>query len=196
MLAIAGPSGVGKSTLARALAAHGNVFLETTTGNPYLPDLLAGRLDRFDAVKNQEWFLHRMSVHIQQADPGRVLVLDQDPAAIVFTYGRMWLESGKIPESAFAHLVERLIDVEQAASRWRVPRTTIILDAPAAVLHQRVETRDRKQAPPLEWFGTIQRYFAELRSHFQNAVVVSTAETSPDEVLRSALVLLERSRPL
>lgn len=194
LLAIAGPSGVGKSTLVNALASHSPIFRETVEDNPYLPKLLAGRIDQFDAAANQQWFLTKISGHIEKADPQLSLVLDQDPAAIVFTYSRMWLNGGHISQSAFSGLVESLIELENLAARWQSPRITLLLDAPAEVLHQRVSARDGKNTPPVDWFRKARTSFHELQPYFPNARTVSTVESTPSRIFQLALGILREHR--
>src|ERR1017187_5395609 len=104
VLSICGPSGVGKTTVVTALANSYPTFIETTKGNPHLKGLLAGKTD-FNAAANQEWFLRHIGLHISRARSRSPLILDQDPAAIVLAYSRMFLEDGKMTEGQYASLL-------------------------------------------------------------------------------------------
>jgi deoxyadenosine/deoxycytidine kinase len=192
LLTISGPSCAGKSTLVEALASSAPAFLETTAGNPYLPALLSQGFGQFDAAANQEWFLSQMHRFISDADPSKPLVLDQDPAAIVFTYSRMWHDDGKISVKNFERLNDQLLKLEDRLARWRCPRVAVFLDAPATVLHHRASTREGCGAvPPLAWFERIRTYFCEFLLRFPQAIAISTVESSPDETRRRVRDLLQ-----
>ena len=185
LIAICGPSGAGKSTLVADLSTLYPVFSESTVGNPYLTALLEGQ-GKFDAVANQRWFLAQISAAIASADREMPLVLDQDPAAIVFVYSRMFRDEGLMSESEYASLVEMLIEVEHLMLGWRSPRISVCLDAHQEVLRYRVISRcGNIPTPPLDWFSTIREYFHTLFRRLPNPVYLSTSEFSADEVART-----------
>ena len=124
VLSICGPSGVGKTTVIKALANSYPAFFESTNGNPHLKSLLAGKPD-FNAVANQKWFLRRIGRHISRANSRSPLILDQDPAAIVLAYSRMFLEDGKMTEEQYDSLLERLLRIEEKLHDWKCPRTVL-----------------------------------------------------------------------
>jgi deoxyadenosine/deoxycytidine kinase len=191
VLSICGPSGVGKTTVVMALANVYPAFIETTKGNPYLKGLLAGKSD-FNAAANQRWFLRRISQHISRASSRSPLILDQDPAAIVLAYSRMFLEDGKMTEEQYASLLERLLKIEEKLQDWRCPRTVLLLDAPADVLRQRIFQRwGRSRTPPLNWFKRVRNHFVQLFTYFPNAIVVSTVNLSSEQVIARAKSLIE-----
>ena len=180
ILSLCGPSGVGKTTVVRALSNRYPVFIETTNGNPHLKGLLQGNLD-FNAAANQEWFLRRIGRCISRANSRSPLILDQDPAAIVLAYSRIFLEDGKMTETQYASLLERLMKIEEKLKEWRCPRTVLLLDAPADVLRQRVFQRwGKSRTPPLTWFERVRNHFVQLFTCFPNAIVVSTVNLSAE----------------
>jgi deoxyadenosine/deoxycytidine kinase len=192
ILSICGPSGVGKSTVVTALANSYPAFFETTKGNPYLNSLLTGNAN-FDAAANQEWFLKRIGRHISRASSRSPLILDQDPAAIVLAYSQMFLEDDKMTEEQYISLLERLLKIEEKLDDWRCPRTVLFLDAPADVLRQRILQRWGKwRTPRLKWFERVRNQFVKLFVCFPNAMAISTASLSPEQVIARAKSLIER----
>jgi deoxyadenosine/deoxycytidine kinase len=191
VLSICGPSGVGKTTVVSALAEEFPVYLETTEGNPHLTGLLEGRGD-FNAAANQEWFLARISEHISHANPNAHLILDQDPAAVVLVYSRMFFEDGKITEARYAALLRRLLEIEEKLQAWVCPRAVLCLDASADVLRKRVVQRGGEpRTPRLLWFDRIRTHFLHLFSHFPGAIRVSTVDLLPQQVISRAKALIE-----
>lgn len=192
IVVVCGPSGAGKTTVVRQLADKYPVYVETTVGNPYLQALLEGT-DDFDATANQQWFLDRIGEHISQASPHRSLVLDQDPAAIVLVYSRMFFDAGSITERQYHSLLQRLMEVEDSLTRWTSPRAVLCLDAPAEVLHERVLRRSTDaKIPPVEWFTNVRNGFQRLFARLPNATVISTVELTPGEITSRAQHILER----
>jgi len=191
VLSICGPSGVGKTTVVVALANHYPTFIEATKGNPHLKNLLAGKTG-FNAAANQEWFLRRIGRHISRANSRTPLILDQDPAAIVLAYSRMFLEDGNMTEVQYNSLLERLLKIEEKLHDWRCPRTVLFLDAPADVLRQRILQRWGKlRTPPLKWFERARNHFVKLFTCFPNAIAASTVELSPEQVVSRAEGLIK-----
>jgi deoxyadenosine/deoxycytidine kinase len=191
VLSICGPSGVGKTIAIKTLASYYPVFIETIDGNPHLNALLKGKAD-FDATANQEWFLKRIGEHITRANTDLPLILDQDPAAIVLAYSRMFMEDDKISKAQYSSLLRRLLKIEEKLQNWKCPRTVLFLDAPADVLHQRVLQRSGKtHTPPLKWFDRVRNHFLELLPHFPNAIIASTVELSPQQIISRARGLIK-----
>src|SRR5262249_21707294 len=140
----------------------------------------------------QEWFLRLVTEHIADANPRLPLVLDQDPAAIVLAYSRMFYEDGLITTAQYESLFQDLLRVEEMLNRWRSPRAVLCLDAPAEVLRKRVVQRtSESHTPPLLWFERLRMNFLELFERFPNAVPVSTVELPPEQVISCARSLLE-----
>jgi deoxyadenosine/deoxycytidine kinase len=191
-LSICGPSGVGKTTTIKALLKNYPVFIETTEGNRHLSALLKNKKD-FNAAANQRWFLSQIGKHIAKANPQLPLILDQDPAAIVLAYAKMFFEDGKIKKSQYESLFNRLLKIEKTLHGWKCPRTVLFLDAPAEVLYHRALKRSGKTlTPPLEWFERVRSHFVQLFTCFPNAFTISTARNSPEQVVAKAKALIER----
>jgi len=191
VLSLCGPSGVGKTTVVLALAKSYPTFIERIRGNPHLNRLLGGRTD-FNAAANQTWFLQRIGRHISHASSRSPLILDQDPAAIVLAYSRMFLEDGKMTDAQYASLLERLLKIEEKLQDWRCPRTVLLLDAPANVLRQRILQRcGKSHTPPLRWFERVRSHFVQLFTCFPNAIVISTDKLSSEQVIARARSLVE-----
>ena len=192
VLSICGPSGVGKSTLAKALAKNHPTFIETTDGNPHLEALLQGKTD-FNASANQDWFLQRVGRYISRANPRSPLILDQDPAAIVFSYSKMFLDDEKMNEDQYVLLLERLLKIEAKLQAWKCARTVLFLDAPADVLRQRVLQRyGKRHTPNIKWFERVRNNFVQLFVCFPNAITISTVEFSPVQIFSRAELLIQR----
>jgi len=193
VISICGPSGVGKTTVIKGLAKLCPTFIETTKGNPHLKGLLEGRKE-FNAAANQEWFLKRIGRYIAKAKPNLPLVLDQDPAAIVFGYAKMFLDEGKMNSTDYELLLEQLMKIETSLQRWRSPRTVLFLDAPPVILHRRALNRadGKSSVPPLKWFERNRNYFVNLFTCFPKAIRISTVDHSADEIVERARGLIER----
>src|SRR5260370_40676097 len=69
VLTVCGASGVGKTSVVRALAKTHRAYIETTDGNPHLKGLFE-RSEDFNAAANQEWFLERICEHSDRTNPG------------------------------------------------------------------------------------------------------------------------------
>lgn len=192
ILSICGPSGVGKTTVVKTLSENFPAFVETTDGNPHFEALLT-RKTEFDAAANQKWFLQRTSQHIAHANPQLPLILDQDPAAIVLAYSRIFLEDDQMTKAQYNSLLERLLKIEGELQNWTSPRTVLFLDAPADVLRHRVLRRwGKSHTPPLKWFDRLRNHFVQLFTCFPNAITASTVELSPEQVISRARALIKR----
>jgi deoxyadenosine/deoxycytidine kinase len=191
VLTVCGPSGAGKSSTVASLTSICPVFIETVEGNPHLNRFLERRKG-FDAEGNQKWFLKQIERHIAGADPRSPVVLDQDPAAIVLVYSRMFMDEGGISKDQYALLLRQLLKIERALQRWRSPRRVLFLDAPADVLHKRVLGRlGASCTPPLQWFEKVRTRVQNLSTLFPHAVEASTVHRSLQQVISLATSLLE-----
>jgi deoxyadenosine/deoxycytidine kinase len=164
------------------LLSQFNGYVEAADDNPHLLSILKGKPD-FDAFANQQWFLNRIREFLHNANPRRPVILDQDPAAIVMVYSRMFRDEGLIGDSGYRALFTDLLDLEKDMSRWKSPRTIFYLDAPAEVLRQRVVQRSGNAATPsLKWFTTVRSYFHELSTELPNVTRFSTDGITPQEI--------------
>ena len=190
ILAIAGPSGSGKTTVARQLAATFCTYTEATEENPYLDKMLRGAAD-FDATANQQWFLQRIGEFISSAARKEHLVIDQDPAAIVHVYGRLFRDDNLIDNEQFNSLVSTLNDIEALMAQWENERHILLLDAPAEILHHRVQqARGKGLTPPLQWFANVRHCFLEFQALAPKAIVISTTDHGPVEIAQQGRELL------
>lgn len=191
VISICGPSGVGKTTIIQTLSKAYPAYVENASENPHLSALLKGSLE-FDAAANQRWFLDRISNYIRSAATDKVLILDQDPAAIVFAYANMFLESGKIQTLDYASLQENLLDIEKSLWNWRSPRTVIFLDAPADVLFHRIFNRQGNSLTPAQaWFEEIRIRFRKLSEAFPNKFLISTEHLSLEQSISEVRKIVE-----
>ena len=182
LFTICGPSGSGKTAVVQGLLQQFNGYVEAVDDNPHLLRLVEGTPD-FDALANQQWFLNRIAKFIHNANSGSPLILDQDPAAIVKVYSRMFKDDGLIDNAGYRTLLTDLLHLEGNMSRWRTPRTIFLLDAPEEVLRQRVSQRSGTVATPsLKWFATVRSYFHELAAELPNVILVPSADVTPQQI--------------
>lgn len=193
VLAVCGPSGVGKSSTVAGLAATYATFIEADAENPYLDRFLKGG-DGFSAADNQRWFLQRVSRFVAGADERFPIVLDQDPAAIVLVYSRVFYEQGDINEAEYLSLWRDLVAIERGLQRWKSPRIALVLDAPVGLLYRRVLDRyGASRIPTAEWFEKIRNGFLDFSTRLPIAVQVSTAGESLEQVISEADLLVRNA---
>jgi deoxyadenosine/deoxycytidine kinase len=182
LITLCGPSGSGKTTITAKLLDSSEVYLENTSPNIYHKSLL-GEDMAFDAVSSQRWFLEAMSNFISRCNPTRSLILDQDPAAIVLVYSRLFLEDGLFNEKTYEALVDSLIDIENDLRRWRRPRKVICLDAKEEVLRTRAALRLNSEiTPSVAWFSRLRLRFNEVSHFFPETRLYDTEHIAPDSI--------------
>lgn len=192
-ISICGPSGSGKTTVARSFGDAYSVYVEVAEDNPHLRNLLEGK-EGFDAAASQRWFLKRISEFLSNADPSLPIVVDQDPAATVFTYAKMFFDQGEISAGDYHGLLLDLIRTEQQMHNWITPRLVVVFDAPPDVLRERVLRRwGPSRTPSTAWFGTIRNYFSQLPSYLPHAVRLSTNGVRVEDVVSQVKQLVKAS---
>jgi NTP pyrophosphatase (non-canonical NTP hydrolase)/deoxyadenosine/deoxycytidine kinase len=189
MLSLAGPPGAGKTTVATALSAQAQTYVEIVEGNSHLPEL-AQPGGRFDAAANQHWFLAQLERFVGGLRPENPVAFDQDPAAVVHVYAKFFREEGMISASDYARLLRRLIDLEFQLGRW-AQREVLLLDAPAEILKQRAERRAGAVALPLSWYQRLRSSFSGFREIVPGVQVIRTDELSIEETVVRARRLLK-----
>lgn len=137
-IAIEGPIGVGKTTLARLLQPHfeAKLLLENFEGNPFLGDFYADR--RKYAFQTQIFFLlSRYQQHIHLAEPGwlEANVLSD----YTFVKDRLFAYLNLSPEEL--ELYEQIHTI--LAEGIRHPNLIVYLKASLDVLMERIAFRDR-----------------------------------------------------
>lgn len=137
-IAIEGPIGVGKTTLARLLQPYleARLLLENFEGNPFLGDFYSDR--RKYAFQTQIFFLlSRYQQHRQLAEPGwrEVNILSD----YTFSKDRLFAQLNLSPEEL--ELYEQIHAI--LAEKIRSPDLIVYLKASLDVLMERIAFRDR-----------------------------------------------------
>lgn len=192
LIAIAGPSGSGKTTIVRSFERDFPTYIESTTGNPYLSDLLAGR-SQFNAYANQRWFLDRIGEAVESADRQRCIIMDQDPAAVVDVYSGMFHDEGRINMSEMETLRLQLGEIDEQISQWADGSFVLFLDATPEILFQRAVSRAAgTSVPELSWFQKVRSRFLEEYQETSNVERLDTTNLSISEVWNAALDFVNR----
>ena len=186
ILTISGPPGSGKTSVVNNLSKEFQTYTEDVKHNPFIQDISRKR-NEFRAVENQNWFLDRLETFLDAADPTAHLVIDQDPAAIVKVYCRLYRDNGSIDCQSYMGYLKRLIDIEIKLNKWGGGRQAIMLDAPAEILFKRVKETASWRKPPLEWFESVRNYFQEFRKRVGNIPTLDTNRTSSREITKIAI---------
>jgi deoxyadenosine/deoxycytidine kinase len=159
-IAIEGPIGVGKSSLARQLAARldATAVLEETD-NPFLSDFYSGRAGA--ALQAQLFFLlnrHRQLLGLQQVD----LFSQATVCDYLFDKDKIFAYLNLDDNELFIY--QRLYDL--LAKDIPLPDLVIYLQAPTDVLVRRL--RDRSKDPERETFDPDPDYIRELNEAYQH----------------------------
>ena len=159
-IAIEGPIGVGKSSLAERLATRldATAVLEETD-NPFLSDFYSGRAGA--ALQAQLFYLlnrHRQLIGLQQAD----LFSQATICDYVFDKDKIFAYLNLDDNELFIY--QRLYDL--LAKDIPAPDLVIYLQAPTDVLVRRL--RDRAKDPDRETFDPDPEYIRELNEAYQH----------------------------
>jgi len=159
-IAIEGPIGVGKSSLAEQLAARldATAVLEETD-NPFLADFYSGRAGA--ALQAQLFFLlnrHRQLIGLQQAD----LFSQATVCDYLFDKDKIFAYVNLDDNELFIY--QRLYDL--LAKDIPLPDLVIYLQAPTDILVRRL--RDRSKDPERETFDPDPEYIRELNEAYQH----------------------------
>lgn len=192
IIAISGPSGSGKTSVVRHLAETFPAYIESTAGNPYLSDLLAGR-SQFNAYANQRWFLDRISDAVVNADVHMCFIIDQIPAAVVEVYAALFRDEDRIGEPDMNVLRRELEKIESEISLWAGGCFVLLLDASAEVLYHRAVSRaEGSPVPALAWFDEVRCRFLNVFQEGANVERLDTTNLSISEVRDAAIDFVNR----
>jgi len=178
IVAIDGPTGVGKSTTARALAERlgADLLLDPVSVSPLLDDYYTGEAAPAAALDSELAFLHGRARLMADVEPGRLVVSD-------FTVMRT---------APFAEFLHDPADRRRVLDEMRellvmLPRVDVLvlLDAAPEVLLGRVRTRDRsaEEALTIEHLVELHRHFrawrSELTAHADSTLEIDTTDWDP-----------------
>jgi deoxyadenosine/deoxycytidine kinase len=179
-LAIEGPPGLGKTTLARRLGARLNasVVLEERD-NPFLPDLYAGRSGA--AFQAQLFFTlarHRQLLGLRQRD----LFSQTTICDYLFERDRVYAFMNLDDNELFIH--QRLFDL--VARDLALPDVVIYLQAPTDLLIRRIQDRARENEtddplPDAQYLAELNEAYQHFFFHY-SATPLLVVETSQLDV--------------
>ncbi|MBL7223145.1 MAG: deoxynucleoside kinase [Candidatus Brocadiae bacterium] len=175
-IAVEGPIGVGKTTLAKALgkALDARVILEEAEDNPFLPHFYKNPT-RY-ALHTQLAFLvsrYRQQQEIYQRD----LFHKTTVADYLFEKDRIFASVTLNEEEL--HLYSRIADLLQDATP--TPSIVVMLQASAEALMQRIRKRGRGFEAPME-LGYLQTVCETYNRHFFDYTDVPLLVVNTDEV--------------
>ncbi len=180
-LAIEGPIGVGKTTLARLLQSHfqARLVLEAFEENPFLSDFYADRATY--AFQTQLFFL--LSRYRQQQQIGQML-LDRSPLISDYTFAkdRLFAQLNLRDDelTLYDHLHELL------AQNVPTPDLIVYLSADTEVLLQRIASRDRpyERGMDRDYLDAVRRAYESFFGSYQGSPVLHIDTNELDFVRR------------
>ncbi len=140
IIAIVGASGIGKTTLARALAETGNfaLALETHETRPF--QRLLAQDPRYAFHNQIDYLLFRAEQERALREEARPGILDGGLDMDFHGFTRLFYERGMLSEEEFA-LCKRLYETIRASQP--PPDIFLRLNAPAEIIRRRLARRDR-----------------------------------------------------
>lgn len=193
-LAVEGPIGVGKTTLARRLAAtlDAQLLLEPTFENPFLERFYRDR-HRFALPTQLSFLLKRVELMARVNDD---LLSTRCVADFVLDKDRLFAEAVLSPDELV--LYQSLHD-QLAASHVR-PDLIIYLQAPPRVLHERIRARGIaiEQRITTGYLETLCEAYARLFHFYDGSpvLIVNASEIDLAHEERHYLALLDRMRSM
>ena len=190
LISIMGPIGVGKTTLARNLAAEfgATLALEDFAGNPYLAESCKGRNDLI--LPSQVFFLMTRAKQLAKSSLGEDAIVVSDYA---FCQDQFYAKLKLVPQEMAIYRALRTPTEPLVVP----PRVLIHLDAPLEELYKRIAGRGRE----FEAWYTEEFLEAFRQAHWGyqppagvKQLRVNTAETDlRDEAQREKLIRMIRA---
>jgi deoxyadenosine/deoxycytidine kinase len=172
-----GPVGVGKTTIAQALAAHvpgAALVPEPVTDNPFLP-LYALDQARWALACQTRYYLDYVRAYVSVADaqPPRVII-DAGAPTNAHVYARYMREQGIVTPDEY-ELYEMLTRIIHDRFAYPEPALIISVEASLATCAARLHTRGRA----FELAGHTPAYLAAIHAHTQAMVAAYAAAGVP-----------------
>jgi len=194
-IAVEGPIGVGKTSLARRLAVHldANLLLENPTENPFLARFYED--PKRYALPAQLFFLVARAEQVGRLNQGQLFapvtvsdyILDKDPL-----FARLNLDEAEY------RLYRQLY--EGMKPRTAAPDLVIYLQAAPEVLLERVRKRDRDYERTLTetYLGDLARAYSEFFYHYDSAplLIVNSERLNFADRDEDFRLLLDRIREM
>ena len=190
ILTISGCSGSGKTTLVTGLSkaiSNCAVYVESPEKNSYLIDSLHKKNSE-SIFNSQLWFLSEQLRFVRENINSDLIILDQDPVAIVLVYGRFFLDNHLLKKDDYQRLMRQLLKFEDALAESGFVRSSIYLGVSKSTAAIRLKGRGYKTDP----LGDILAdEFEEFFSGFSNVLKIDSEMASKDKLLGEVLSYVE-----
>jgi hypothetical protein len=140
---VAGPTGVGKTSLVTLLSAKGAAYVEDGSRNPFLN---CASTPGFDAISSQRWFLGQIATFLDH-NPSGILVIDQHPLVISRVYGLTFYREGLLTRDDVRDLDEHATCIERCILAESQRVLTVCLTASTESLLARLARRAQNRLP-------------------------------------------------